>query len=423
MKVALTTSTRREGSDAILPLIEEPMRKLSKEKYASFKIRTDPANANSTTYDVYVPYCDENSSLREIFHVRQELLRIRDGNDVTTADGFYQLGLAIFRGRSLTYFRDGVEAHRMTLQIAANARSVATENARLGAGNAMDAAAELAWRNSDVHCPRVPFTTASCNHGIHMVIDAACPHAALERVKRYLRRQCRKPLDMKVRTYALRLSYINATELALLPPNFNNRQCLTMNELIEIVTYGLPKSWTKKAIENNFDPLNGHTMATVITFFEAIEAADEYSPTPEKALTTSSASSSKKKAKKDGKKKSYDSSKKCPIHGPGHSADECRTLKALADKEKSSNSYSKNKTWTRKADDAKKKTSKDLAAVIKKAVRKELNVASKKRKESSDEESVNHASDDSEDEKSVNMADVDFEDLKIDELSDGEISV
>lgn len=423
MKVVTSTSTRREGSDAILPLVEEPLRKLPKEKYASFKIRTDPADPNSSTYDVYVPYVDESSTLREIFHVRRELLRIRDGNAINTATGYYQLGLAIFRGRSLTCFTQGVEAHRQILQSAADARSVRDENTRLGAGNEMDAATELAWRNDPAHCPRQDYTTVSCDHGIHMVIDAACPHATLERVKRYLRRQCRKPLDMKVRTYALRLNYINDNELPLLPPRFSARQSLTQNELIEILTYGLPKSWTRKAIENSFDPLNGHTMTTVVSFFEAIEAADEYSPAPEKAIAASSSSSSKKKAKKEGKKKSYDSSKKCPIHGPGHSAEECRTLKTMVEKEKSSNSYSKNKTWTRKAEDAKKKTSKDLAAVLKKVVRKELNVASKKRKESSDEESVNHASDDSEDEKSVNMADVDFDDLKIDETSDGEISV
>ena len=52
---------------------------------------------------------------------------------------------------------------------------------------------------------------------------------------------------------------------------------------------------------------------------------------------------------------------------------------------------SKNKTWTCKADEAKTSTKKELAAYVKKAVRKEVNSISKKRpaKDDDDEKSLN----------------------------------
>ena len=63
-------------------------------------------------------------------------------------------------------------------------------------------------------------------------------------------------------------------------------------------------------------------------------------------------------------------------HGKGdHTTDQCRTLK----KQINEGGGSKNKTWTKKSDDYKKKQAKDLAAFIEKRVRQELNAIDMKR--------------------------------------------
>jgi len=418
MKIAGASSLDKpaEGSDAILPLVEAPPKKLPKDRYAVFKLQTDPGVAGSSTYDVSIAFCDQTNTVREAIKARSEILRVAAGNNVADAAGLDNLAKAVYRGACLTAYNFSRESERLRLEATAHTAAVVAENRRRAAAAPVQAAMTEAQETVFRAALAAQAITVDCVHnGLFGAINSVCPHNTLERIKRYLRRQCRKPADMKVREYAVRLSYINEMEIPMLPPRYNNTQALSDNELVEILTYGLPKSWTKRAIADRFDPYN-KTLGQCVTYFEAIEASEDFSP--ERAVQSKASAASKKSKKDNNKKKSYDSSKKCPIHGPGHSAEECRTLKNLVDKEKNSGSYSKNKTWTRKADDAKSKTKKDLAAVIKKAVRKELHSSEKKRKEaSSDEESANQASDD----ESVNMADVDFTDLQLD--SGDEISV
>ena len=125
--------------------------------------------------------------------------------------------------------------------------------------------------------------------------------------------------------------------------------------------------------------------------------------------------------------------KGCLLHGPncGHSTEDCRTLQKQAKKMKgghkpdgagSSGKKCGNKTWDRKAAEAKASSSKEIATFIKKAiakgVAKELNAAERKRKaddSSSDEEGELHCMD---------LKDFNYEDmenLKID--SEDDVSV
>ena len=53
---------------------------------------------------------------------------------------------------------------------------------------------------------------------INDIIESVMPRNALQRVKRYLARECIKPTDWSVRNYYQRLCYMNAVELPLLPP-------------------------------------------------------------------------------------------------------------------------------------------------------------------------------------------------------------
>jgi len=248
------------------------------------------------------------------------------------------------------------------------------------------------------------------------------PKKALQRVKHYLRRDCRKPTEMKVREYYQHIQRINIEEVTCLPP-YNPAQALSNDEILDILLFGTPKSWQREMDRQGFDPLD-HTLQEVIAFMEQIEMSEDFD------APTQQGQKSKGKGKQSTKpKQSGGGDKYCLIHGKGgHSSDECHKLQAEAKKLKSSHGGSKlsdksgkftNKTWTRKADETNDKSKKDLAAFVKKAiskgVQKELASVDKKRK-ASDKEI--HAFD-MDDLKDFNYEDMD--NLKID--SDDDISI
>ena len=274
-------------------------------------------------------------------------------------------------------------------------RTLTTAAREAAAEAAADAAAADAQRARHLN----DFLTEDINEQcLQHVVTGMVPPKALQRVKRYLRRECRKPADMSVRMYYQHLTRIQLEEIPYLPP-FGRRQHLGSDEMMDIILYGTPKSWQCEMDRQGYDPLT-HTTVQVIAFMENLEAAEEFDP------SKISNSNTKTKTKSNGKGKSHSNSsaskdsKYCLIHGHGgHSSDECHKLQAAAKKFKSgdnsSGNYS-NKTWTKKASDSSKKDQKELNALIKKTKKelnaltkkktKELNNISKKRKASEDGE-------------------------------------
>jgi hypothetical protein len=259
------------------------------------------------------------------------------------------------------------------------------------------------------------------------------PYKVKPRVKRWLRYQCRKPADMAIRAWYTHLQNINEHEIPGLPPfNEPNDGKLPDDEMKEILLLGCPKSWQTEMTRQGFDPYE-KTQTDMIRFFEQLEAAEAMSgkPTSEKDKGKKTTGSDPKKKKTDFKKK--DDSLTCPLHGAGHSEQQCRTIQKMK-KEGTWNGpssvQSKNKTWSKKADDAKKAAKKELATYIQKTVsktlRKELSVLSKKRKNDSDEESVNLAeqlvNNDSSDEELKDFNYGDMENLRLDDDEDSEDS-
>ena len=78
-----------------------------------------------------------------------------------------------------------------------------------------------------------------------LTIAADLPHKCPQKVKRHLRRECRKPLDMKVREFANHMNRINSEEIPKIPPAAAN-QSMSQDEPIEILLYGTPKSWQRE---------------------------------------------------------------------------------------------------------------------------------------------------------------------------------
>jgi len=90
---------------------------------------------------------------------------------------------------------------------------------------------------------------------LNEVVKNLLPNKTLQRVKRCLRREARKPLDVGVKQYIMHVYRINTEEIARCPPAFNNTQCLRPDKIINILLFGTPKSWQRKTDRQGFDPL------------------------------------------------------------------------------------------------------------------------------------------------------------------------
>ena len=259
------------------------------------------------------------------------------------------------------------------------------------------------------------------------VLTRIMPRRVLARVKRQMRRDTRKPKNMKVRPHYQRLLRHNMEYLPNLPP-FGANQSLSTDEMMDILLYGTPKSWQKEMERQGFDPMVSSTNQ-VVEFMEQIEATEDFEPDKPAAKQQSSPkkNNNQKKPPASGNgKKPAPGSLYCLLHGKcSHTTDECDKLQEQAKRLKTEtygngNGTKKsfnntNKTWSRKAQDSEKSTKSDLAAFVKKEVKKTAKQFAAKKRKSSDESDDDLAAFDLKD---FNYDDMD--NLKID--SDDEFS-
>ncbi len=118
------------------------------------------------------------------------------------------------------------------------------------------------------------FLNVHIDDALNFVVTNLAPKKSLQRVKRFLRRDCRKPSDMKVRTYYQHLIRMNQEELPQLPP-FRNDQGLGIDELLDIILFGTPKSWSREMDRQGFDPLT-QTIVHVIDFLYQLATAEDF---------------------------------------------------------------------------------------------------------------------------------------------------
>ncbi len=354
--------------EAILPLIPEEVsdEELDQAKKATFKLRSVPTDATSGKYTFIVPILDGTDTVRRTLQWREKLEKVFRGLALQTFEARHNLIQELCRGTPLTAYQRGVQEsitynHAQLAVTARNAvvRDPAHTDAEHAAAQqrAADVVPVPALRNEDVLA------------GIAEVVRAQAPYKALEKQKRSMRRDMRKPANMKIRTYVNHMIRINQDELPHLPP-FRANQQLTPDELTDIVCFGLPKSWIRKMDEHNFDPLE-HDIMQVVAFGERMEAAEDFDPNAERKPA---ANNGKKPSKKHKTVRNNGGDKWCHFHETDtHNTAECETLKRL--KEKGDNKPSRNKTWRRKSDDAKTLTKKELAAIARKAGEKAIKAA------------------------------------------------
>ena len=370
MKVAVPKNDGTSKKKPLLPLVPDPEDELNASNSVSYLLKVKPTDNDSPTFKKYIRVLTGNESVRTVLTWSEDHSQVVRGLDLTDAADVYALTTGVLTGSSKTIYTAHVETS------CADAKNAAIDAA---VGNA-----KAAERAKD---PMVFLTERMVREAKRELIKGVVPNKIVAMVKRYLRRDARKPADMKVRQYYQHLLRVNNDELIQLPP-FRPDQNMGEDELIDILLFGTPKSWTREMDRQGFDPIN-KALSEVVDFMERIEQAEDFDgQTIDHAQKNQSSSNGKKKVKTSSK------GKYCLLHGPNtHPTDECKVLKAKANDLKDNNSSSSNKkkgknSWTKKADEATSKDKKDLAAFIKKAVaqgvQKELHSLDKKRKSEHD---------------------------------------
>jgi hypothetical protein len=407
MKVVVPKQQVMLSKTDYLPLVpDKDNEALTKDNSIGFSLKTNPTDANSTTYKVNVRILLGGESVRTMIRWMQDLNRVCQGLNATTIQEKCRIAETLLRDTPLTLFKAsiGVQAE------------LAFENELNAAAD--DAAIAVIRANGVAH-----YTHADhFNVALQWVLQNSMPKKVLQYVKRNMRRHTRKPKDMKVREYFQHLSRVNIEEIPNLPP-FNNTQYLRDDEMIDILLFGTPKSWQKEMDRQGFDPFDAGSPSAVVDFMEQVETAEDFDG---QVVERSVGNSHHKKKSSNGNGKDDNTSKTgkyCQLHGKGnHSTDDCRTIKSEVKKLKSTDSKpsgsgsvrfaSKNKTWSKKAEDYKQKSQKELNAMGKvvEKLKKEVNALTKKRKsEDSDEEELHAIERKIE---AIDMNGFDIEDLK-----------
>ena len=375
-----------------LPLVGEA-KAHTKSNSCSFELLSDPATATSQRFKMTILRLSGGEDVRTVLQWRRDLIKVLQGLNLTTPQAKVKIITTIMSGTPQTMF----EAKIQNMCLAAMEAAILAV-----AADPQDATVQPRDRQAirvaglDVH-----LTDLMVTHSVAHTVQEMMPKKILARAKREVRRDMRKPSDMTIRDYYNHLQRINLLELHNLPP-FGAGQIFANDDVIDILIYGIPKSWQREMDRQGFDPYTTTDPVDTVAFLEQIEAAEEFDA-PAKSNSNGNGNSKKKSsssgsAKKTSNDDASSSSKKvfCKEHGWNfsHSTAECKVLNGGGKKQKSGDNKKKsfgNKTWNRKADEATSSSKKDLAAFIQKSVAKgirhEINKIDKKRSnsDSSDE--------------------------------------
>ena len=400
----------------ILPL-EVKSHTYQKDRMSIFKMPIIPTDATSIKYDFVVNHCSGDEPLREILIFTTNVAKLRIGlnmQDTKHSSAFKETVLQLLHGSAKTVFdnkyketleKEWLLEKERIYQAYMNNGGGATNVKDVNRPTKLEKQAGLAKAATVVE-PKA--TNACVKDGTNAIIETMAPFRALLRIKRYLRRNCRKPDNMKIRQYIANFIRINLDELPLLPPFDAVANKLSTQECIEIFQYAIPSSWSRKMQEQGFDPVL-NPIELFITKAEQLEEAEQSEDVPRKSNTTAKKNDNTSQNNNSSKKAHYENNvpkdKYCSYHGKNntHNSDTCKVLAAQRNGQSNNNG---NKTWTNKSNDSTEKSKQDLAAFISKTIRKEMNSFNDHKKRKNDANRTEIKDDDEDD---TDLADFDYD--------------
>jgi hypothetical protein len=179
------------------------------------------------------------------------------------------------------------------------------------------------------------------NQSFLMALDAVTRHVFPKRAaqlqKRYMRRVVCKPATMSTKQFAARIRELNAY-LPLFPAATPGGPVVTSledDEIVDLMEYGIPRSWQRKMIEHDFDSVTS-TIPDFVDFCERMESIERAEGGV--LANTSPTKISSDHKNRNHKKRGRDSgSHYCMLHGPdkGHNTEDCKRIKAQVDEVRS----------------------------------------------------------------------------------------
>jgi hypothetical protein len=450
MKVSSQAATalwNNKDSKEVPPLSlvpdESKIEQNDEAKKAFFKLLLDPTDTAIQKYSFTMNYAYGSQSIRFQIKWVKDVQKILWGMDMTATAAQHEMIQQLCSGQVLTQYNESIMIACQTAKVARTRAIVAGLRRRAATATvAGETKNEFIRRQAnaqvtDKAVPPDPATLDMIEPVLRDTIKMVCPYKALEKQKRFMRRKMRKPANMKIRIFVNHLHRINFDELPQLPP-FAADQELSNDELLDIILYCIPKSWVKemdkqgfdpfarediqalfqfcKCMEDiilfgilkswvkemdkqDFDPFAREDVQALIQFCERMESAEDFHDNTNKQGSNSKNSHKKTKFSNKKGKPTIGSGKWCEYHKTNtHDTSECSVLKKMKESGRNNSSdkkpFNKNKTWTKKSDDAKKFSKKELNALVKKASEKAVKKATKelnavaKRKRDNDNDST-----------------------------------
>ena len=345
-KLAGTSTEPPTGKRKIVPPIplERPeVKDLQKGQYHTYKLRSNPTDAASPTYDLSVPFFREGTCEEFLLFLRN-LSRVIEGQGIANAANRVGLVRKLLQGSLLTAFNNVI------------ASSVTAET---------------------------PLSDDIYDNALAAAKALVFPKRAAITQKRFMRRFLRKPATMTTREYVDRVTEINSylVEFPPITEDGTNPEVLPNDEIMDILEFGVPNSWQKTMVLQDFDPVQ-KSVPEFTAFCERIEQLEDHS----QARPNKESKGNSNKRKRDGDRSSgkdrKSNSKSCMLHGDncGHDTSECKVLQSQAKKMR--------QNYDAQSPDKKRefKRKQELNATISAAVEAALN-SRKKRKRATDDKS------------------------------------
>jgi hypothetical protein len=288
MKVSSQAATalgNNKDSKEVPPLSPVPdenqMEQKDEAKKAQFILLSDPTDMASQKYSFTMNYADGSQSIWFQIEWVMDVQKVLRGMNITMPAAQHEMIQQLCSGRVLTQYNESV---MMAQQNAKTAHSRAAVAALRWFARTATVAAETAdkfiRRQADAQVankalPPDPATLDMIEPALKDTIKMVCPYKALEKQKRFVRRKMRKPPDMKIRIFVNHLHWINFDEIPQLPP-FATGQELSNDELLDIILFGIPKSWVKEMDKQDFDPFVREDIQTLVQFCERMESVEDF---------------------------------------------------------------------------------------------------------------------------------------------------
>ena len=160
------SSNRSDSVNAAIPLDRPQARVYGKNEVLSLKLRSNPANESSQTYELTVPFF-RSGTPEEWLLIRRSILKIMTGQNITSGPSQFMMTRRILDGDALAKFN-------------ARARELTTE------------------------------TVAHHTECLNAVTKHVFPQLSLQYQRRYMRRGLHKPATMSTRKFAARLQEMNS---------------------------------------------------------------------------------------------------------------------------------------------------------------------------------------------------------------------